>query len=147
MKRAETAAQTVQGDSGLSAWSFSTARQAIFALSVAIHTNDPDAALRAAQMADAAWKSGTPHIPATWAQIRAGAGIAHLMKGSLDGAIEEVTPALEISPDLRLATITGYFDELNRQLNRSQFERNKDAASLRQRIWEFNTGALADTTL
>lgn len=141
MQRAEEATQTVQADSGTSAWSFSAARQAIFALSVAIHTGDPDAALRAAQKADIAWKSGTLHIPATWAQIRAGAGIAHLIKGSLDGTIKEVTPVLTLPPELRVATVTGYLEDLNRRLEKPPFRYNKDAIALQQQIRDFNAAA------
>lgn len=143
LKRANEAAENVQADSGVSAWSFPVARQAIFALSVSIHTNDPDAALQAAAMADAAWKAGTPHVPATWAQIRAGAAIAHLMKGSLDGAIEEVTPALALPAVLRVATVTAYLYKLDERLNAPCFAASTQATSLRQQIQEFNSAAPA----
>jgi len=68
----------------VSAWSFPNGRRAIFALFVATHTGDPDAAsaqpngrLRLGQ--------GEPMVLANGAQIRVGAGIAHLTKDSLDG--------------------------------------------------------------
>jgi hypothetical protein len=145
-RRAEAAAETVvAADSGVSAWSFPIARQAIFALSVAVHTSDPDAALRAAAMADAGWASGVPQVPATWAQIRAGAGIAHLMKGSLDGAVQEVTPMLTLAPELRVATVTAYLENLDQRLSQPRFERNKEATALRQQIREFNSAALPET--
>ena len=147
LRRAEVAAETVATDSGISAWSFPLGRQAIFALSVAIHTSDPDTALRAAATADAGWASGVPHVPATWAQIRAGAGIAHLMKGSLDGAIEEVTPMLTLAPELRVSTVTAYLENLERRLGAPRFEGSKDAMTLRQQIREFNSAALPDTNL
>jgi len=107
LRRAERAAQEVDPDSGTSAWSFPTGRQAIFALSVATYTGDPDAALRAAATADAGWASGEPMVAANWAQIRVGAGIAYLLKDSLDGVVEEVTPVLDLAPDLRVSTVTG----------------------------------------
>jgi hypothetical protein len=147
MRRAEAAAETVAADSGISAWSFPLGRQAIFALSVAIHTSDPDAALHAAATADAGWASGVPHVPATWAQIRAGAGIAHLMKGSLDGAIAEVTPMLTLAPELRVSTVTAYLKNLDRRLSTPRFENSKDAIALRQQIREFNSAALPETSL
>jgi hypothetical protein len=74
LRRAERAAESLAAnDTDRSVWSFPIPRQAVFAMSVAIHTGDPDAALRAATMADAAWNAGVPRIEATWAQIRAGA--------------------------------------------------------------------------
>jgi hypothetical protein len=135
----------VTPDSGVSAWSFPLERQAIFALSVAIHTGDPDDALRAASVADTGWASGDPQVPATWAQVRLGSGIAYLMKDSLDGAIEQVTPVLPLPPELRLATVTGYMDNLDRRLSRPRFEGSKSAAELRREIQEFNSAALSDS--
>jgi hypothetical protein len=90
LARAEMFADGRPGtDTGTSPWSFSPERQAIFALSVALHTGDADSALQAALAADQGWAAGDPHIPGTWAQIRIGAAIAHLLKNSLDGAIEQ----------------------------------------------------------
>ena len=144
LNRAERAAETVTTDCRLSAWSFPLERQAIFALSVATHTGDPDGALRAAELADAGWASGDPQVPATWAQVRVGAGIAHLMKGSLDGTVEQVTPVLTLPPELRLATVTGYMENLDRRLNQPRFQRSKIAIELRQQIREFNYAALSE---
>jgi hypothetical protein len=47
-------------DPGLSTWSCPRPRQALYALSVAIRLRDPDAALRAADMADADGRQATP---------------------------------------------------------------------------------------
>ena len=74
----------VAADSGLSAWSCPRPRQALFILSVGIQCGDPDAALRAAEMADQAWADGDPWVAATWAQVRLGAGMAHIIKSDLD---------------------------------------------------------------
>jgi tetratricopeptide (TPR) repeat protein len=140
--RAEVAAETIMTDSGTSAWSFPVGRQAIFALSVALQAGDPDTALRAAAKADASWKSGDPFNRANWAQIRVGAGIAHLMKGSLDAAIDEVTPVLALPPELRISTVTAYLEKLDRQLREPRFDGDSDVAALRQRIQDFNSAAL-----
>jgi hypothetical protein len=137
LSRAEATADQVTPDSGISVWSFPVARQAIFSLSVALHTNDPDAALRASAMADDAWKSGVPRVLATWAQVRVGAGIAHLMKGSLDGAIEEVTPVLTLAPELRVATVTAYLKNLDKRLDQQHFEHSNEALALREQIRAF----------
>lgn len=141
MRRAEAAAEAIEPDSGTSAWSFPVARQAIFALSVAIHTDDPDEALRASAMAHSAWASGVPRVPATWAQIQAGASIAHLMKDSLDQAVQEVTPVLTLPPELRVATVTAYLRSLDRRLSDPRFGRSKDALALRRDIRDFITAA------
>lgn len=142
LRRADLAAEEVPADSGTSAWSFSTGRRAIFTLSVALATGAPDTALRAVTMADDSWSSGAPFIPANWAQIRIGAGIAHLSKGSLEAAITEVTPVLELAPELRISTVTAYIDRLDRQLGHSQFTGNNDVADFRQRIEYFRSTAL-----
>jgi hypothetical protein len=143
LSRADVAAETVPADSGTSAWSFSTGRRAIFTLSVALATGDPDTALRAVTMADNSWASGAPSIPANWAQIRIGAGIAHLSKGSLEAAIGEVAPVLDMAPELRISTVTAYIDRLDRKLGHSRFKGDNDVADFRQRIQYFKSTALS----
>jgi hypothetical protein len=66
-----------------SPWAFPAERRAIFQLSVLLRTGDPAGALIAAQDADHGWQRGDPYIPSTWAQVRIGAAIAHLQRGSL----------------------------------------------------------------
>lgn len=144
LRRSEAAAEVVTPDSGTSAWSFATGRQALFSLAVATQTGDAEGALRSAEMADAGWASGEPYVPANWAQIRVGAGIAHLMQGDLDGAVEEVTPMLTLAPERRVATVTAYVDNLDRWLRHSEFQGNKSALELRQQLREFNVTALAE---
>lgn len=141
LKRAEVAAETIPADSGTSAWSFPVARQAIFALSVALQTDDPEAALRAAARADTSWTSGAPFVAANWAQIRVGAGIAHLLKGSLDAAVDEVAPVLTLAPELRISTVTAYMEKLDRQLRDPRFHGDKDVAEFRRSILDFNSAA------
>ncbi|KAB2371133.1 coiled-coil domain-containing protein [Actinomadura montaniterrae] len=144
LKRAESAAEVVAPDSGKSAWSFATGRQALFSLAVATETGDAEGALRAAQMADAGWAAGEPYVPANWAQIRIGAGIAHLMQGDLDGVIEEVTPTLTLAPERRVATVTAYADRLGRRLNQAKYRNDKRALELREHLREFNAAALSE---
>ena len=143
LKRAESAAETVEADSGVSAWSFPVARQALFSQSVAINTDDPAGALSAAEMADEAWDSGSPKVPATWAQMRTGAAIAHVMQGSLDGAIKEVNAVLILAPDLRVSTVTAFLENLNRRLKDSRYQGGVEAMSLRQKIRDFNAAGPA----
>lgn len=139
----EDAAGCTQGGDP-SAWSFPPARQAIFALSVATHTGDPDGALRAAAMADESWAAGEPVVQANWAQIRVGAGIAHLDRGDLEPAIDEVTPVLALAPDLRVATVTAYTNNVARRLRRRPFRGNATAGELLENLRVFTLEALPD---
>jgi transcriptional regulator with XRE-family HTH domain len=120
-----------------SVWSFPTGRQAIFELSVAIHTGDPDSALRAAAMADTAWASGEPKDPANWAQIEAGASIAYLMKDSLDATAYHVAPVLDLPLDLRISTVIGYLRKLENLLTQPRFAESCTAAELASQIRDF----------
>jgi hypothetical protein len=144
LRRAEVSAEIVSADSGLSAWSFPIGRQAIFALSVATQTGDPDAALSAAARADRGWASGEPMVRANWAQIRVGSAIARLSKGCLEGAIAEVTPVLTLPAELRVSTVTAYMDDLDRKLSQPNLSGNRAALELKQGIREFNSAALLD---
>jgi len=147
LNRAEDAAAgPMAPDSGVSAWSCPPTRQALFALSVAIRTGDPDAALRAAEMADSAWASGIPRVEATWAQVRLAASIAHIMKNDLDGVTKELTPVLSLAPEYRMATITGYTSQIGQRLRQRRFQGNALAVSIREQIHEFNAAALPTLT-
>ena len=133
----------VMADSGLSAWSCPRPRQALFALSVGIQCGDPDAALRAAEMADHAWACGDPWVAATWAQIRLGAGIAHIIKCDLGAAQGELARVLTLDPAFRMATVVAYTSEMDRRLRQQRFRRDPVAAQMREQIRAFSFGALA----
>ena len=140
---AETIADARPGaDTGTSPWSFPPKRQAIFALSVALHTGDADGALRAASAADHGWATGDSHIPGTWAQVRIGAAIAHLLKDSLDGSVEQVTPMLAMPPEFRIATVTGWLADLDHRLSTCRYSTSRSASGLRQQIRDFTASAL-----
>jgi hypothetical protein len=144
LRRAEAAADdSITPDSGVSAWSCPRPRQALFALSVAIRSQDADAALHAADMADSAWAGGDAWVAGTWAQIRLGAGIARIMKDDLDGALMEISPALTLAPEFRMATITGYTSQIDKRLHQRRFLRNDTAIEIRSRVGDFNVAALA----
>jgi hypothetical protein len=128
-----------------SPWAFPAERLAIFRLSVLLRTGDPDGALSAAEAADEGWASGDPPIPGTWAQIRIGAAIAHLLKDSLDGATEQVTPMLGLAPEYRIATVTGWLADLDEHLAHPRFARTPQAEALRQQIRDFTSAALPQT--
>lgn len=145
LARAEKSAEALPArDARVSPWSFPAERQAIFTLSVPLRTGDPHAALRAAAVADEGWAAGNPHIPATWAQVRIGAAIAHLLKDSLDGAVEQLTPVLTLSPEFRITTVTGWTSDLDKRLSNLRFARSPIAAAMQQQIRDFNAVALPE---
>jgi hypothetical protein len=128
----------------MSPWSFPPARQAIFKLSVLLRTGDPAGALRTAAAAEESWAAGNARNPWTWAQVRIGAAIAHLLQGSLEGAVEQVTPVLALEPEMRITTVTGWLTDLDRVLARPQFAASQDSVAARQDIHEFTADALRE---
>jgi hypothetical protein len=147
LRRAQEVAEAVASDRGRpgSVWSFPAGRQAVFALSVAIHTGDPDGALRAAAAAGAGWARGEPKVPANWAQIQAGTSIAYLMKDSLDAAAHHVAPVLDLPAELRISTVTGYLRKLDSLLAQSRYSGNEAASRLRCQISGFISCSPAGT--
>ena len=141
LQRAERAAENLDDDAS-SVWSFPRVRQAIFALSVCVHTGDADAALRVAAAADAWWNDGGARVTATWAQIRAGAALAYLLKDSLDGAASQLAPVLGLAPELRIQTVTGWMEEISATLADPRFSDSTLGAGLRQQVREFCSSAV-----
>jgi tetratricopeptide (TPR) repeat protein len=141
LRRAEQAADTVIPDSGVTPWSCPPPRQALFELSVSLQLGDADAALRAAEKADAAWNSGEPYVHGTWAQIRFGAGNAYVMMGDLDGAAQQILPVMNMQPEHRMATITNYLVAMDARLEAEHFRGSDLAADIRGQIREFNSAA------
>jgi hypothetical protein len=144
LRRADLASDGLE-DAGTSAWSFSRGRQAIFRLSVCIHTGDPDGALRAAQDADAYWDAGGGKVMATWAQVRAGAAMAYLLKAELDGAAGQLRPVLELPADQRISTVTGYLDEISGMLRTRRFAASLLAVQLGEQVREFTAAGVTAT--
>jgi hypothetical protein len=142
LRDAQDAASALPGtDPGLSTWSCPRPRQALYALSVAVHLGDPDAALDAAATADAGWASGDPWLYGVWSLIRIGAGTAHVMKGDLDAASGELAAVLKLDPLFRIATITSYLADMDSLLARRRFARSSKARSLRDDIRVFMAAA------
>lgn len=145
--RARKAAEILPGgfESARTVWSFPTSRRAIFELSVAIHTGDPDSALRAAAMADESWASGEPKDLANWAQIQAGSSIAYLMKNSLDEARYHVIPVLDLPLEMRISTVIGYLRKLESLLTQSGLAKSHTAAELALRVRDFISSSSLST--
>jgi hypothetical protein len=144
MRLAEEAAATgPASDGSTSPWAFPEERMAIFRLSVALHTGDPETALRTAATAPDTWSHG-PHVPAAWAQIRIGGAIACLLNDEPDGSAEQVAPVLAMPAGLRIATITGWLADLDSRLAAERYARMPAALDLRGQIRDFTISALRD---
>jgi hypothetical protein len=144
LRQAERAAGALSaGRHSASVWSFPPGRQALFSLSVALHTDDAAGALRAAATAEAGWTAGAPKVLATWAQVRAGAAMAYLMLDSLDGAAAQISPVLELPAEMRIETVTGYLRTLDQMLSQPRFADSGQAAVLRERISDFTSAPAA----
>jgi hypothetical protein len=138
LAQAERTAEALStGIHGGSVWSFPPGRQALFSLSVALHTGDAAGALRAAATAEAGWSAGASKALATWAQVRAGAAMAYLMLDSFDGAAAQIAPVLELPAEMRIDTVTGYLRTLDQMLSQPRFAGSGLAAVLRQQISDF----------
>jgi DNA-binding transcriptional regulator YiaG len=137
----ERAAALPAGQLTSSPWSFPPERMTIFRLSVALRTGDPDGALNAASGTSAAWDPAGPHVPAAWAQIRIGAGIACVLRDEPDGAAEQVCPVFDLPSGLRIATVTGWLADLDRRLAGDRYACVPLVTSLRQQISDFTMTA------
>jgi hypothetical protein len=116
----------------------------VFRVSVALGTGDPRLALNAAATWSPAQASYRPPVTAAWAQIRAAAAIARIRTGELDGAAEEIAPVLALPPQFRIATVTGWLDDLRRRLGGYQYLGSPLATSLQEQIRQFTTNAVAE---
>ena len=59
--------------------------------------------------------------------------MAYLLKDSLDGAAVQLAPVLELPPELRIQTVTGYLDEISAMLGARRFAGSSLRRGLRQR--------------
>ena len=65
--------------------------------------------------------------------------MAYLMLDSLDGAAAQIAPVLELAPEMRIETVTGYLRTLDQMLSQPRFAGSGQAAVLRQQISDFTS--------
>jgi hypothetical protein len=140
LQRAEAADVHEEFDS---AWSCPPGRHALYRLSVALHSGDPQRALREAAEAEAAWMPDRPRPFGTWAHARLAAGIAQLKLASVDGAAEEIRPVLQLDSEYRVATVKEHVASIDRLLQHPRFRGAREATRLRDQIAAFTSGAVA----
>ena len=63
--------------------------------------------------------------------------MAYLMLDSLDGATAQIAPVLELAPEMRIDTVTGYLRTLDQMLSRPRFAGSSQTAALRQQVSDF----------
>ncbi|GAA2638850.1 helix-turn-helix transcriptional regulator [Actinomadura fulvescens] len=124
------------------AWSCPRARQETYALQVGLGARDPVAVLRSVRAADDAWADGDPRVYGTWAQVRIGAALAHVMMGEPEGAAEELAPVFDLGQEFRVVTIIGRMSEVAQRLGHSRYKGDQSAADLRDKIRAFRDGSL-----
>jgi hypothetical protein len=58
------------------------------------------------------------------------------------GAAAQLAPVLELPPDQRISTVTGYLDEVRGMLQARRYAGSPLAARLREQVREFSAAAL-----
>lgn len=134
-------------DEAADAWSCTRARQAAYALQVDLGARDTGAMLRCAAEADDAWADGDQWVYGTWAQVRIGAALAHVMSGDPEGAAAELDEVFDLGSEYRVVTIIGRMSEIGRRLGHRRYKGNSRAAELREKIRAFQSGSLEHKAL
>ncbi|WP_037559389.1 hypothetical protein [Spirillospora albida] len=134
-------------DLAADAWSCTRARQANYALQVGLGARDPMWAARSAREADDAWADGDQWVYGTWAQVRIGAALAHVMAGEPAAAAAELEDVFGIEADYRVVTISGRMTDVDRRLRHSRYRADPCASDLRTRIRAFQAGSLEHRAL
>ena len=128
-------------------WACGHARQANYAMGVHLRAGNPAAALAEAETARQAYEQGEPWAYGTWAQICIGSGIAHLLAGRVDGAVNELAPILGMPPEQRLTTLTTRLGDVDRQLRHRRYDGSTVVAALRQQIAGYRAQAITPRAL
>jgi len=106
------------------------ARQANYEIGVHLAAARPKQAISAATEAEDAFASGDLWAYGTWAQIRIGAALAHIMLDNIGGAGQYLEPVLSMPPDRRLDTLDRRAGEVVHVLTRPRIERSREAREL-----------------
>jgi transcriptional regulator with XRE-family HTH domain len=144
---AKRARDEIIGAEEAGVWACGTARQANYAMGIHLRAGDPAAALAEAETARQAYEDGEPWAYGTWAQIRIGSGIAHLLAGRVDGAASELVPILGMPPERRLTTLTTRLGEVDMRLRDGRYQGSTEVAALRQQIAGYRVQAITTRAL
>jgi len=120
-----------------SAWSCPPDRRALFRMAVPLNLGEPQEALRLAAEAEPIWQKERSRAFGTWAHFRIAVASAHILVGSVEAAIEQVSPVLDLPQEYRISTLTGHFSTLNALLEDRRFNKSQEVASLREMLSGF----------
>lgn len=126
------------------AWTCPRPRQAVYALQIA--ASDAEM-LRLVQEADQYWSEGDPWVYGTWAQVRISAALAHVRRGDVDGAAEELREVLALGDEYRVTSITMRLGAVAHRLRDARWSGHPVAANLRESIRAFQSASLAPNRL
>ena len=98
-------------------------------------------ALRLAAEAEPMWQTERPRAFGTWAHFRIAVAKAHILVGSVEGAIEQVIPVLDLPAEYHISTLTEAFTTLNALLADRRFNKSHEVASLRELLRGFKDSA------
>ena len=128
-----------------SAWSCPPARRALFRMGVPLSLGEPQEALRLAAEAEPMWQMERPRAFGTWAHFRIAVAKAHILVGSVEGAMEQVSPVLDLPQEYHISTLTGDLTTLNALLAERRFSKSHEVASLRELLRGFKDSASEPT--
>lgn len=106
-------------------------------MGVSLNLGDPQEALRLAAEAEPMWQTERPRAFGTWAHFRIAVAKAHILVGSVEGAMEQVSPVLDLPQEYHISTLTGDFTTLDSLLTDRRFNKSHEVASLREMLRGF----------
>jgi hypothetical protein len=110
-------------------------------MAVPLNLGEPREALRLAAEAEPIWQKERSRAFGTWAHFRIAVASAHILVGSVEAAIEQVSPVLDLPQEYRISTLTGHFSTLNALLADRRFIKSQEVASLRELLRGFEDSA------
>jgi len=131
-RRALDEASPAAGPGGL--FSCSAGRLANYAVGVHLRCGDRAGAVRLAEAGLRGCRPGADEAYGTWGQLVIGASLAYALDGDASAAAAQLAPVLAMSPQRRLATLSGRLGEVTTALSASSAARNREAADLREQI-------------
>jgi hypothetical protein len=126
-----------------SVWSCPPARRALFRMAVPLNLGDPHEALRIAVVAEPIWQQERTQAFGSWAHFRISVAKAHVMVGSVDSAVKQVAPVLDLPGEYRISTLAGHFSTLDGLLADQRFTKSAEVASLRDLLRDFGNNSSA----
>lgn len=121
-----------------SAWACPPPRRALYRIGIALNLGDPREALRQADEANSLFRGGFPQVAyGTWAHYQICVTNAHLILGSVDGAVEYIMPVLNLPSEYRLSTLISHIAAIDSLLQQPRFAGSSEAASIRTRLSRF----------